>query len=171
MAKFFLLLCVLLTCSGSLFGGQTAADGEKSILPDNYELKYLGCSLSKDQMRKSHLGNFLLIWKSNTETQLLGILSSDGRSYVPTADFEIHHPDKWTYVGRTGLEAPGTKWFKIKPGQVIAFKVYMSLVEHDMPILASWVQGADKARLLLQTNSGRLESDDIILPLVPNAGK
>ncbi len=154
----------------------------KLVAPkDSYELHYLGCKADHALDTQGRIGIFQLIWKADAPTEFLAIVSSDGKKVVPTPDFVVHlepgivhdtgiyHLESgWLYVGRTGIEAPGTQWMQIRPGQVMTFALQISILEAGLHWYIN-VPGAagDKARLLINTKAGQLTSDDIILPLLP----
>lgn len=154
----------------------------KLVAPkDSYELHYLGCKVDDAPKTNRYIGIFQLIWKADARTEFLAIVSPDGKTVVPPHDFVVHlkpgfvhetgiyplAPD-WLYVGRTGLEAPGTQWVSLQPGQVMTFAMPISIIETGLHWYTS-VPGAagDKARLLINTKAGQLASEDIILPLIP----
>ena len=148
---------------------------------DLYELHYLGCKADAPPNANGRVGIFQLIWKADAPTEFLAIASSDGKTVVPTTDFVVHlepgtvHetgifplPSGWLYVGRTGIEAPGTQWVKIQPGQVLTFVMQMAILESGLHWFTEAPRAAgDKARLLINTKVGQLTSDNIILPLLP----
>jgi hypothetical protein len=150
---------------------------------DSYELHYLGCKADggPNPNKNERIGIFQLIWKADAPTEFLAVVSSDGKTVVPTPDFVVHlepgvvhetgiYPleSGWLYVGRTGIEAPGTQWVKIQPGQVMTFAMQCSILEAGLHwFIDEPAASGDKARLLVNTKAGQLTSDDIILPLLP----
>jgi len=154
----------------------------KLVAPkDSYDLHYLGCKADAAPNTNGRTGIFQLIWKADAPTEFLAVVSSEGKTVVPTTDFVVHlkpgvvhetgiyHLESgWLYVGRTGIEAPGTQWVKIQPGQVMTFAMQISILETGLHWFTNVPAAAgDKARLLINTKAGQLTSEDIILPLLP----
>jgi hypothetical protein len=168
-----------------LFCTQAFADNvftSQLVAPrDSYELHYLGSKAGAAPNTTGRIGIFRLIWKADAPTEFLAIVSPDGKTVVPTPDFVVHlapgfvHqtgiiPLKsgWLYVGRTGIDAPGTQWMPLRPGQAMTFAMPISIVEAGLHWFTNVPDAAgDKARLLINTKAGELTSDDIVLPLVP----
>jgi len=63
------------------------------------------------------------------------------------------------------IDGPDSEWL-IQPGGVLTFQVDMEDIEREHPGFEKAVSNADKARFLLDTREGQMESDDIALPLV-----